>query len=42
VIETDAVRQSGFRALDDAARAEAAAIMDDLADLMLPAYTHRR
>ncbi|MDF2982914.1 MAG: Dihydrodipicolinate synthase/N-acetylneuraminate lyase [Devosia sp.] len=42
VIPSDAVRQSGFRALDAAARAEAAAIMDDLADLMLPAYTHRR
>ena len=42
VIGSAAVRQSGFRALDDAARAEAAAIMDDLADLMLPAYTHRR
>ena len=42
VIPSTAVRQSGFRTLDDAARAEAAAIMDDLADLMLPAYTHRR
>jgi 4-hydroxy-tetrahydrodipicolinate synthase len=42
VIPSAAVRQSGFRALDAAARAEAAAIMDDLADLMLPAYTHRR
>ncbi len=36
------VRQSGFRALDDAARAEAAAIMDELSDLMLPEYAHRR
>lgn len=42
VIASNAVRQSGFRALDDAARAEAAVIMDDLADLMLPAYAHRR
>lgn len=42
VIPNAAVRQSGFRMLDDAARAEAAAIMDELADLMLPAYAHRR
>ena len=42
VIPTDAVRQSGFRALDDAAREEAATIMDGLEDLMLPAYPHRR
>jgi dihydrodipicolinate synthase/N-acetylneuraminate lyase len=42
VIPTAAVRQSGFRALDDHARAEAAAIMDGLADLMLPQYPHRR
>jgi dihydrodipicolinate synthase/N-acetylneuraminate lyase len=42
VIPSNAVRQSGFRRLDDAARAEASAIMDDLADLMLPQYTHRR
>ncbi len=42
VIGSAAVRQSGFRALDDAARAEAATIMDDLKDLMLPQYAHRR
>ena len=42
VIPTSAVRQSGFRALDDNARAEAAAIMDGLRDLMLPEYAHRR
>lgn len=42
VIPHAAVRQSGFRALDDAAREEAAAIMDGLRDLMLPAYPHRR
>ena len=42
VIGSSAVRQSGFRALDDAARAEAAAIMDELGDLMLPEYAHRR
>lgn len=42
VIPSGAVRQSGFRPLDDNARAEAAAIMDGLADLMLPEYAHRR
>jgi 4-hydroxy-tetrahydrodipicolinate synthase len=42
VIASATVRQSGFRPLDDAARAEAAAIMDDLSDLMLPSYAHRR
>jgi len=42
VIGNAAVRQPGFRMLDDNARAEAATIMDDLADLMLPAYRHRR
>lgn len=42
VIGSAAVRQSGFRALDEHARAEAAAIMDDLKDFMLPAYRHRR
>ena len=42
VIASSAVRQSGFRPLDDAARAEAMAIMDGLADLMLPQYAHRR
>jgi dihydrodipicolinate synthase/N-acetylneuraminate lyase len=41
VISSTAVRQSGFRALDDAARAEASAIMDALTDFMLPAYPHR-
>lgn len=42
VIPTAAVRQSGFRALDAEAREEAATIMDDLAEFMLPAYAHRR
>ena len=42
VIGNAAVRQSGLRMLDDQARAEAAAIMDDLAEYMLPAYRHRR
>lgn len=42
VIPSSAVRQSGFRALDDNARAEAAAIMDGLRELMLPEYAHRR
>ena len=42
VIGSTAVRQSGFRALDSAARDEVAAIMDDLGDLMLPQYAHRR
>jgi len=41
VIGSAAVRQSGFRALDVFARAEAAAIMDDLTEYMLPAYRHR-
>lgn len=42
VIGSAAVRQAGFRMLDDHAREEAAAIMDGLADLMLPGYAHRR
>ena len=42
VIPSAAVRQSGFRQLDDAARAEALSIMDDLTEYMLPAYGHRR
>lgn len=42
VIGSAAVRQAGFRPLDDHARAEAATIMDDLTEFMLPAYTHRR
>jgi len=42
VIPSNAVRQSGFRALDDNARAEVASIMDGVADLMLPQYAHRR
>jgi dihydrodipicolinate synthase/N-acetylneuraminate lyase len=41
VIGNAGVRQSGFRALDDHARAEAAAIMDDLSEFMLPEYGHR-
>ena len=32
----------GFRMLDDHAREEAATIMDDLTEFMLPAYRHRR
>jgi dihydrodipicolinate synthase/N-acetylneuraminate lyase len=42
VIASASVRQSGFRPLDDAARLEAGVILDDLADLMLPAFRHRR
>lgn len=42
VIGNAAVRQSGYRMLDDPARAEVAAIMDGLAELILPAYRHRR
>ena len=41
VIGSTAVRQSGFRPLDDHARAEAATLMDGVADLMLPQYAHR-
>jgi len=42
VIDAAAWRQTGYRGLDDAAREEAAAIMDGLAEYMLPAYSHRR
>ena len=42
VIGSTAVRQTGFRGLDQAAREEALTIMDDLAEFMLPAYAHRR
>jgi 4-hydroxy-tetrahydrodipicolinate synthase len=42
VIGCSAVRQTGLRPLDDHAREEALAIMDDLAEFMLPAYAHRR
>ena len=42
VIGSAAVRQSGFRMLDDHAREEAATIMDGLTDFMLPEYRHRR
>jgi len=42
VIPNAAVRQAGFRMLDDAARDEAATIMDDLTEFMLPGYQHRR
>lgn len=41
VIPSAAVRQAGFRMLDDAAREEAATIMDDLTEFMLPGYQHR-
>lgn len=41
VIDTAAVRQSGLRGLDDHAGAEAMAIMDDLTEFMLLAYSHR-
>ena len=41
VIGSTAVRQSGFRALDDHAREEAATILDDLSEFMLPAYQHK-
>ncbi len=42
VIASTAVRQSGFRPLDDAARAEVSTILDELADLMLPQYRPQR
>lgn len=42
VIGSPAVRQAGYRPLDDHAREEAAAIMDDLTEYMLPAYSHRK
>jgi 4-hydroxy-tetrahydrodipicolinate synthase len=42
VIGSAAVRQAGYRPLDDHARQEAATIMDDLKEFMLPAYPHRR
>jgi hypothetical protein len=42
VIGSPAVRQTGYRGLDDLAREEAATIMDDLKQFMLPAYPHRR
>jgi len=35
-------RQPGFRRLDQHALSEAALIMDDLADWMLPTYSHRK
>ena len=41
VIGSTAVRQPGFRGLDDNAREEAMVIMDDLTEFMLPAYPHR-
>ena len=41
VIGSAAVRQAGFRLLDDHAREEAATIMDDLTEFMLAAYPHR-
>lgn len=42
VIASDAVRQSGFRPLDEAAKAEVEAILDDLRDLMLPGFAPGR
>jgi len=42
IIGSVAVRQAGLRPLDDHARDEAATIMDDLSEFMLPAYAHRR
>jgi 4-hydroxy-tetrahydrodipicolinate synthase len=42
VIGSSAVRIGGARALDDHARNEAAYIMDDLVEYMLPAYSHRK
>jgi 4-hydroxy-tetrahydrodipicolinate synthase len=42
VIGSPAVRQTGYRGLDDLAREEAATIMDDLKEFMLPAFAHRR
>ncbi len=41
VIGSAAVRQSGYRPLDEHAREEAATIMDDLGEFMLPGYRHR-
>jgi dihydrodipicolinate synthase/N-acetylneuraminate lyase len=41
VIGSSAVRQSGYRMLDAHALEEAATILDDLTDFMLPAYRHR-
>ena len=41
VIDTVNFRQPGFRRLDAHALSEAALIMDDLADWMLPTYSHR-
>ena len=41
VIDSAAVRQSGFRPLDERAREEVATIMDDLREFMLPDYRHR-
>lgn len=42
VIGTTTNRQTGFRGLDAEARAEAATIMDDLVEYMLPQYRHQR
>ena len=42
VIGTTTTRQTGFRGLDAAAREEAATIMDDLTEFMLPQYRHRK
>ena len=42
VIDSAAWRQTGYRGLDSAAREEVAAIMDGLAEFMLPAYSHHR
>lgn len=42
VIGTTTTRQTGFRGLDAEAREEAATIMDDLVEYMLPQYRHKR
>ncbi len=41
ITSTANFRQPGFRRLDEHALSEAALIMDDLADWMLPTYSHR-
>jgi dihydrodipicolinate synthase/N-acetylneuraminate lyase len=42
VIGATTNRQTGFRGLDAEAREEAATIMDDLVEYMLPQYRHQR
>jgi dihydrodipicolinate synthase/N-acetylneuraminate lyase len=42
LIADAAWRQTGYRPLDEKARAEMTALLDDLSEFMLPAYGHRR